>query len=567
MKWKAVLKSIFPDEGEDVEDYMSRQNIGSIGEPRPSTRVESFKKYKEDRDKFIRMIKQNYAHSYDFANLSGDKKWAIDAETGYTYEYLEQNPRKSVTELREIKDIINDIFRRSLRYALDGPKFSADGYNFIVDKEYHTAFEGVEQHLTPISEYIKEDLVSEATNGFEDDFLLHEQTNFCRHLNNLHEHFTGVKENEFGKRCFEMLRHYMDYNNGVLSRSEKFVIRMHDLLESMVLELMEKDRYYMGHRYLQLGIPEDPNNLANSMTMRIILDSEEEYNNLVRMYINLMKPYFNEDYLRPIKFTNSTIPIPNWNSYLFDTDDLDKLPKSRKYFKELYDPMFEQAFVDPVIQEERERTAQGYKSKAGMFVPDWWYEVVDIIFKDEVEEFIEELYSDETLGIYHLDSMYGGNFKIKDFREDLLTSYYYAIDNQNRIKMDDSDYLNYLWISLEDAFEVTMKDIIASVVMPDDDYEEEIDTLNRYYKMKSDTFFNDIDNFPATENIINVITGYMNRGPSGIEMLEGEKFTYNFGARDRKDYRGRMRVPRRTEITPKEGKREIEDVLRERGRR
>ena len=50
-------------------------------------------------------------------------------------------------------------------------------------------------------------------------------------------------------------------------------------------------------------------------------------------------------------------------------------------------------------------------------------------------------------------------------------------------------------------------------------------------------------------------------------MLEGEKFTYRFGIRDSKDYKGRMRVPRKTEITPKEGKREIEDVLRERGRR
>ena len=565
MNWKAVLKSIFPDEGEDIEDYMSRQNIGSIGEPRPRSRVESFKKYKEDRDKFVKMIKENYAHSHDFANLGRVKKWVVDADTRYVYDYLEEKPR--TTGRREIHDIINDIFRRSLRYALGGRGFNKDGYNFIVDKKLHSAFEGIEQHLTPISEYIGEDLVSEATDGFQLDFSLGEQENFCRYLNYLHEYFTGTKETEFGKKCFEMLRPYIVVDGAMLHRSEEFTIRMHNLLKSIVLELMEKDRYYMGHRYLQLDIPEDPNNLANSMTMRIILDSQQEYNNLVRMYINLMKPYFNEDYLKPSSQVNNTIPIPNWKNALFDRDDLDNLPKSRKYFKELYDPMFERAFVDPVVEEERRRTEEGYKSKAGMFVPDWWYEVIDIIFKDEVEEFIEELYSDETLGIYHLDSMYGGNFKIKDFREDLLTSFYYSIDNQNRIKMDDSDYLNYLWVSLEDAFELTMKDIIASVVMPDDDYEEEIDTLNRYYKMKSDTFFNNIDNFPATENIINVITGYMNRGPSGIEMLEGEKFTYNFGARDRKDYKGRMRVPKRTEITPKEGKREIEDVLRERGRR
>ena len=210
MKWKAVLKSIFPEEGEDVEDYMSRQNIASIGEPRPRSRVESFKKYKEDRDKFVKMIKENYAHSHDFNNLSRDKKWAIDAETGYTYEYLEQKPRKGTTELREIHDVINDIFRRSLRYALKGKKFKEDGYNFIVDKKLHSAFEGIEQHLTPISAYIDEGLVGEATNGFENDFLLHEQSNFCRHLNNLHEHFTGVKESEFGNRCLEMLRPYIE---------------------------------------------------------------------------------------------------------------------------------------------------------------------------------------------------------------------------------------------------------------------------------------------------------------------------------------------------------------------
>lgn len=565
MKWKAVLKSIFPDEGEDVEDYMSRQNIGSIGEPRPRSRVESFKKYKDDRDKFIRMIKQNYAHSYGFSNISRIKKWVVDADTRYVYDYLKENPR--TTSRREIHDVINDIFRRSLRYSLKGRSFDEDGYNFIVDKELHSDFGGIEQHLTPISEYIGKDLVGEATNGFEEDFLLAESDNFCRHLNNLHEHFTGTKEKEFGKRCIEMLRPYIEVDGPMLNRSEEFTIRMHNLLKSIVLELMEKDRYYMGHRYLQLDIPEDPNNLANSMTMRIILDSQEEYEHLVKMYINLMKPYFNEDYLKPSYQVNNTIPIPNWKNTLFYRDDLDNLSKSRKYFKKLYDPVFEGAFVDPVVEEEKRRTEEGYKSKAGMFVPDWWYEVVDIIFKDEVEGFIEELYTDETLGIYRLDSMYGGNFKIKDFREDLLTSFYYSIDNQNRIKMDDSDYLNYLWVSLEDAFELTMKDIIASVVMPDDNYEEELDTLNRYYKMKSDTFFNNIENFPATENIINVITGYMNRGPSGIEMLEGEKFTYNFGTRDRKDYKGRMRVPRRTEITPKEGKREIEDVLRERGRR
>ena len=86
--------------------------------------------------------------------------------------------------------------------------------------------------------------------------------------------------------------------------------------------------------------------------------------------------------------------------------------------------------------------------------------------------------------------------------------------------------------------------------------------LNTRVDMFIDYFFSNINNFPAEDADIAALVSYMNRNPTGIDMLEGER-----GDSPDKDYRRRMRRTRRDEPTPEEGKRNIEDVLRERGRR
>ena len=136
--------------------------------------------------------------------------------------------------------------------------------------------------------------------------------------------------------------------------------------------------------------------------------------------------------------------------------------------------------------------------------------------------------------------------------------------------MDDDSYKTYLWNTLQEVFERVAMNYIGEHLFQTYGAEEEISeeeaSEKEVLEMGVDTFidyfFSNMNNFPAEDADIAALVSYMNRNPTGIDMLEGERKTPEI-----KDYKGRMRRTRRDEPTPEEGKRNIEDVLRERGRR
>ena len=138
--------------------------------------------------------------------------------------------------------------------------------------------------------------------------------------------------------------------------------------------------------------------------------------------------------------------------------------------------------------------------------------------------------------------------------------------------MGNDDYKTYLWNTLQEVFETVARNYISDHLFQSyytgeegEISEEEAsvkEVLETGVDMFIDYFFSNMNNFPAEDADMEALISYMNKNPTGIDMLEGER-----GDLPDKDYRRRMRRTRRDEPTPEEGKRDIEDVLRERGRR
>jgi len=238
---------------------------------------------------------------------------------------------------------------------------------------------------------------------------------------------------------------------------------------------------------------------------------------------------------------------------------------SRSIAKALFKKYFELGRVDPVIDEEKRRIEGGHRTGSSIDTPEWFNEIRDILLVDKVEDFTKELYE------YLQDDM-AIQDTYEDFRQYVTHSLFTIVKSKDELKMDIDDYKVYLWNTLEEVFnEVAMTYInehLFHTYYTDEDAEiseeeaTEKEVLETGVGMFIDYFFNNMNNFPAEDADMMALVSYMNKNPSGIDMLEGER-----GDAQDKDYRRRMRRTRRDEPTPEEGKRNIEDVLRERGRR
>ena len=289
---------------------------------------------------------------------------------------------------------------------------------------------------------------------------------------------------------------------------------------------------------------------------RIMFRTKEDMLGLIKSYKDLFSTVGEK--IRIVKVVKNIGPKPN---QLVETNYKDYA--SRNVAKALFKKYFETEMLDPIIDEEKKRIKGGYMTRSSIDTPEWFNEVRDILLVDSVEDFTKDLYEylQDDLEIY---DTYG------DFRQYVTHSLFTSIRSRDKLKMDDDSYKTYLWNTLQEVFERVAMNYIGEHLFQTYGAEEEIseeeasekEVLEMGVDMFIDYFFSNMNNFPAEDADIAALVSYMNRNPTGIDMLEGERKTPEI-----KDYKGRMRRTRRDEPTPEEGKRNIEDVLRERGRR
>ena len=343
---------------------------------------------------------------------------------------------------------------------------------------------------------------------------------------------------------------------------EKNNIELKDFLADIIQETVEEQLkrttdIYLAHYMCEFYIPNEMPKEGNVGELyRIMFRTKEDMLGLIKSYKDLFSTVGEK--IRIVKVVKNIGPKPN---QLVETNYKDYA--SRNVAKALFKKYFETEMLDPIIDEEKKRIKGGYMTRSSIDTPEWFNEVRDILLVDSVEDFTKDLYEylQDDLEIY---DTYG------DFRQYVTHSLFTSIRSRDKLKMDDDSYKTYLWNTLQEVFERVAMNYIGEHLFQTYGAEEEIseeeasekEVLEMGVDMFIDYFFSNMNNFPAEDADIAALVSYMNRNPTGIDMLEGERKTPEI-----KDYKGRMRRTRRDEPTPEEGKRNIEDVLRERGRR
>tara|TARA_R100000655_G_scaffold82994_1_gene122536 strand:- start:219 stop:1286 length:1068 start_codon:yes stop_codon:yes gene_type:complete len=354
--------------------------------------------------------------------------------------------------------------------------------------------------------------------------------------------------------CLKILKNIKDkYNGDVLAFYSEIIT------ETVEEQLRRTTDIYLAHYMCEFYIPNEMPQEGNVGELyRIMFKTKEDMMGLIKSYMDLFKTV--DEKIQVIKVVKFIAPKvrefkeTNFTNY-----------GSRNIAKALFKKYFEREMVDPVIDEEKRRIQGGHMTSSSIDTPEWFNEIRDILLVDKVEDFTKELYE------YLQDDMVIQD-TYEDFKQYVTHSLFTIVRSKDELKMDIDDYKIYLWNTLEEVFNNVAMNYINDHLFQtyytgeDAEISEEEATEKEVWEtgldMYIDYFFANMNNFPAEDADMMALISYMNKNPTGIDMLEGER-----GFPETKDYKRRMRRTRRDEPTPEEGKRNIEDVLRERGRR
>lgn len=574
MKWKKILKSIFPEEGETTEEYLQRtggskkivfpqRERGFKNRPQKvNPELQREMKFIQDLDAFKNLIQSEFAYT-----VSDYTKPQSLLFTEFI-QILDSGPElKKFEHLRELGTITNSERFELLCLSV----YMNNIFKMAQENNMNAIIDNRENRRNPIKNIEKLDSIySLYKKGYA-------KTNVEEHLEKITDgmvfgDYCGVLENMFEVlipelsvklsggdeaydlrySCNRILKIIREKYDGLITNFFAEIIT-----ETVEEQLRRTTDIYLAHYMCEFYIPNEMPQEGNVGELyRIIFRTKEDMMGLIKSYMDLFSTVGEK--IQIIKVVKNIAPKPK---ELMETNYTDYA--SRNVAKALFKKYFEGEMVDPVIEEERKRVGEGYATRSNMETPDWFNEVRDIILVDKVEDFTKDLYE------YLQDNMVLSD-TYNDFRQYLTYSLFKSIRSKDDLKMDNNDYRTYLWNTLQEIFERAVKLYIGDHLYHTYGGDEELadeeatekEVLQTGVDVFIDEFFDNMNNFPAEDADVEAIVSYMNKNPTGIDMLEGER-----GIPESKDYRSRMRRTRRDEPTPEEGKRNIEDVLRERGRR
>jgi len=569
MRWKKILKSIFPEEGETTEEYLQR--VGASKDIVFPQRERGFKnrpqkinpelqremKFIQDLDAFKNLIQSEFAYTVsDYTKPQSllFTEFIQILDSGPELEKFQYyNTKKPNFEDLNLSVYLNAIFKiaqaKDLNAVIDNRKARKNPIKNIekLDSIYDLSKWGVNNVGTHL-EAIADGMV------FED---------YCRVLENMFKVLIpelsvklsgGDEAYDLRYSCNKILKIIREKYDGLTTDFFAEIIT-----ETVEEQLRRTTDIYLAHYMCEFYIPNEMPKEGNVGELyRIMFRTKEDMMGLIKSYMDLFNTVGEK--INIIKIVKGIGPKPN---ELMETNYTDYA--SRNIAKALFKKYFEGEMVDPVIDEEKRRVESGYPTRSSMETPEWFNEVRDILLVDSVEDFTKELYENLQDKIELSDTY-------NDFRQYVTHSLFTSIRSRDDLKMGNDDYKTYLWNTLQEVFETVARNYISDHLFQSyytgeegeisEEEASEKEVLETGVDMFIDYFFSNMNNFPAEDADMEALISYMNKNPTGIDMLEGER-----GDLPDKDYRRRMRRTRRDEPTPEEGKRDIEDVLRERGRR
>lgn len=568
MNWKKILKSIFPEEGETTEEYLQRtggsKNIifpqrerGFKNRPQKvNPELEREMKFIQDLDAFKNLIQSDFTYTvndYTLPNIDNKFIRIIDSEPELE-KFVFYSPTRNLDfENLNLSVYLNKIYRIAKTNDMKAIIVDGERKNPIkniekLDSIYDLSKKGYT--APPVMEFLKK-----LADGMESN-------DYCRVLENMFEVLLPevslklIGGNDLTESCNIIL--------SVIGSIEKYKREPMNFFAEIIEEtaneqLRRTTDIYLAHYMCEFYIPNEMPQEGNVGELyRILFRTKEDMLGLIKSYMDLFKTVGEKIQITKVVAYIAPTPIEfkerNFKNY-----------GSRSIAKALFKKYFELGRVDPIIEEEKRRIQGGHMTGSSIDTPEWFNEIRDILLVDKVEDFTKELYEylqDKLV----LHDTYG------DFRQYVTYSLFTSIRSKDELKMDKDDYKTYLWNTLEEVFNNIAKEYISdhlfltfytgedAEISEEEGSEKEV--LETGIDMFIDYFFDNMNNFPAEDADMMALISYMNKNPTGIDMLEGE-----IGLPRDKDYRRRMRRTRRDEPTPEEGKRNIEDVLRERGRR
>lgn len=569
MNWKKILKSVFPEEGETTEEYLQRvggsKNIvfpqrerGFKNRPQKvNPELEREMKFIQNLDAFKNLIQSEFAYTVSDYTLThlGNKFIQILDSSPELENFVYHTTRNPNFEDLNLSYYLNNIFKIA----------KANDMNAVIDDRTprKNPIKNIEK-LDSIYDLSKKGYGASPANDYLEAITVNmEFEDYCRVLENMFEVLIpelsvklsgGDEAYDLRYSCNKILKIIREKYDGLTMDFFAEIIT-----ETVEEQLRRTTDIYLAHYMCEFYIPNEMPQEGNVGELyRIMFRTKEDMMGLIKSYMDLFDTVGEKiQVVKVVKFIAPKV------RELKETDFTNYA--SRSIAKALFKKYFETEMVDPVIDEEKRRVKSGYPTRSSMETPDWFNEVRDILLVDKVEDFTKELYE-------YLQDDLELHDTYNDFRQYVTHSLFTSIKSRDELKMDNDDYKTYLWNTLQEVFEKVARNYISDHLFQSyyTGEEEEIseeeasekEVLETGVDMFIDYFFDNMNNFPAEDADMEALISYMNKNPSGVDMLEGER-----GDAQDKDYRRRMRRTRRDEPTPEEGKRNIEDVLRERGRR
>lgn len=564
MNWKKILKNIFPEEGESMEEFMERTGTDKkIISPeqirgfknratKPTELQERDARFTKNTNDFSTLIENEYCHYVDEYNLE-PKSLIIVGEYNKPLDELVYKRHDKTTAY----NLIHTIYFNKLYNIV-----RENGGNLILNHElYNTEILNMEA-LDKISSKTKPD------NNYDLIDIDMKQVNnslgsACVFLDDMFKVFSlsapfksfihgqRIQNSKSSPDCKKLLESLPSYKGMKTTRGESIPKEersqipdsLFNILHDAANELIEQNDSYIVHGVCKFYIPIFQRSHIGKV-YTVFFSTEEEMYGLIKNYRNLIKLSSGEKLMADgTKNTRVTRFRPLTNklglrdilktSYVGVGKFPKVIPKSSKLFKEEFSRIFDIAFSNEITDREEERIRQGYQTRSNMPVPEWFGNVGKILLDEEVDTFFTEL-----IDIIEEDTENG--LSKLDYTEWFMRNMYYALENIDDLKLSKENYREYIWLTMEEQIRETANEAIYINVYNEEDEEDAL-ALNNTVTQRIDEFFDSFSHELLDDADIQSVIDYMNTGPSGVQRarIEGSmRFTpQDYGGRGKETER------------------------------
>ena len=573
MNWKKILKNIFPEEGESMEEYMERtgtdkkiispeQVRGFKNRPvKPTELQERDARFTSDTNAFSELIESEYCHYVKDYNLD-PKSLIIVGEFKKPLDELVYKRHSHTSAYSLIHTIYFNKLYNIVRENGGNLIFNEELYNIEIlnmetlDKISSKKIPYNNYHLIDIDMKGINNTLGTACNFLDDMFdVFSLSAPFKSYI-----HGRRIENSKSSPDCKKLLESLPSYKGMKTARGERvpqeersqIPTSLFNILHYAANELVEQNDSYIVHGVCKFYIPSNYRSQIGKV-YTVFFSTEEEMYGLIKNYRNLLEPFIEDTPTTSRNlFGSKNLKVTRFRPHLNRLGERNILetlyvgvgnfpkiiPKSAKLFKEEFSRIFDIAFSSEITDREKERIRAGYQSRSSM-VPEWFGEVAKILLQEEVDDFFTKL-----MDIIEQGTKNG--LSKSDYNESFMRNMYYALENIDELKLSEEDYREYIWLTMEEQIRETAEESVYINVYNEEE-EEDADILYNTVTQRIDEFFRYFSHELLDDADIQSVINYMNTGPSGVQRarMEGNRI-------NPQDYSGRGRETGRINTEPVE---------------